>query len=204
MPSTKKPKAPKKPKEQKRTKSSCNLDKSAPKDRRKFGKKEDLLTVKVSVPLPDERSVNSHREADASPVFTSKMLDAKDKKAIPCNPEAGKKKLAKGKLELAFFSEPQRQRYNRENPDAPQIDRAGPVIRLCEAQRKPRLLPVEGFDDAYKKSVAFRKCVLKDGKSESACLTETITLSDGSDVRISEKGLALGRAPKKRSRKASR
>jgi hypothetical protein len=210
-PKVKKPRVPKAPKEPKK-KNLCkmndpNIDPvtgKVKKDRRKFGKKEKLLTIDVGLGAPDERAVNSHLSPKAFPYFTGKSLDAPDPKSIPCNPEAGKKKLAKGKLELAFMSEKQREKYNAANPDAPQIPRAGPVIRLCEAQKKPRLLPVEGFEDAYKKSVAFRKCVLKDGKSESACLTETITLSDGSDVRISEKGLALGRSPKKRSRKARR
>jgi hypothetical protein len=186
MPSTKRAKTEKPPKAQTRTKAACNLNTSAKPERRKFEKKKDLLTIDVSLSAPDTRAVDAHRQAKTFALYTSKMLDAKDKKAIPCNPEAGKKALAKGKLELAFFSEAQRKRYNADNPDAPKLDRAGPIIRLCEGQRKPRLLPVEGFEDAYEKSNAFRKCVLKDGKPESTCIKEIA----GS--------LALGRIPKRR------
>ena len=76
-----------------------------------------------------------------------------------CTVEEGKKPKP-GKLALAFLSEAQRQAYNRMHPDKPQVLRAGPVLRVCAGLKKPLLMPVENFEDAYEKGNAVRDCVL--------------------------------------------
>lgn len=186
--------APKKAKRSKKPKAAkkerkvvCTLPKVKA-ERRTFEKKESVpgaMDIALSFPRVEPKAVDSHLEP-GNAFYTGKMLDTLQNK--PCTPEKGRKGLGKGKLELAFFSGPQSERYNKANPNSPQIQRPGPVLRLCEGISQPRVLPVENFEDALVKAKAFRKCVRADGKSEASCISE---VAGGAS-------LGLGRSPKRR------
>jgi hypothetical protein len=193
MPSTK----PKKPKKLKSS-GACAMRSPDTTERRKFGKPEDVVTVEASVLAPKEDVINAHLHSDGPAFYTGKRLDAKSKSSIPCTVSEGKV-LAEGKLELAFFSKPQMERYNKANPASPQIPRPGPVLRMCRGSAQPLVVPVADFEDGLVKAETFRTCVLgkrgaegrrPGGKGEAeACAT-----------KLFKKGtkLALGRIPKRR------
>lgn len=196
MPSTETKKS-KKPKKLKSS-GACSMRTVDTTERRKFGKPEEVITVEASVLAPKDDVINAHLHSDGPAFYTSKMIDAKQAKSIPCTVSEDKV-LAEGKLELAFFSKPQMERYNKANPDAPQIARPGPVLRMCRGPAQPLVVPVADFEDGLKKGESFRQCVLgKRGKDSrrpggkgdpEACAT-----------KLFKKGtkLALGRIPKRR------
>lgn len=104
-------------------------------------------------------ALDPHLAADSDKVFFHGRSADMEDPTVHCTVEEGKG-FKPGKLSLAFLSEAQREKYNRMHPDKPQVERAGPVVRVCAAPGKPLLMPVKGFNDAYEKANRVRDCVL--------------------------------------------
>ena len=114
--------------------------------------------------------VDAHLRPDADPLWHGKSGAMKDVKNL-CKVEKGKA-FKPGKLEVGFLSDEQRLVYNKKNPDAPQIDRAGPVMRVCAGPNKPLLIPIRDFAEATKKAKEIRSCIMEYRPPIAECALE--------------------------------